>query len=261
MSSKTKGIIGSIFIHGIFLVALILFGFSTPLPLPGEEGILINFGTDDQGMGLREPQKTDKPASTPTQTPVTEKIEEVPITQDFEEAPSIDEPKAKPDIKPKEEKPEDKPKEKEKEAEEKPREIDQRILFPGKKANGDSSGEGDATVKGNQGDVEGSVDSQNREGGTTSGGEGISFSLGNRGAQSLPQPEYPRQKSGRIVVEVTVNRNGYVTKARGGIRGSTSTDTELIKAAEKAALRARFNINREAPASQMGTITYIFKLQ
>src|SRR5690554_595156 len=147
MSSKTKGIIGSIFIHGIFLVALILFGFSTPLPLPGEEGILINFGTDDQGMGLREPQKTDKPASTPTQTPVTEKIEEVPITQDFEEAPSIDEPKAKPDIKPKEEKPEDKPKEKEKEAEEKPREIDQRILFPGKKANGDSSGEGDATVK------------------------------------------------------------------------------------------------------------------
>lgn len=257
MSNKTKGIIGSILVHGTFLGLLILFGFTTPLPLPGEQGILINFGDNEQGMGLREPKKLDKPISTPTQIPVAQKVEQAPITQDFEDAPSIDEPKTKPDIKPKEE---NKPKEKVKE-EEKPRELDKRTLFPGKKLDGDSSGEGDSTEKGNQGDAEGSVDSQNREGGTTSGGDGISFSLGNRGAQSLPEPEYPSQKSGRIVVEVTVDRNGYVTKARGGIRGSTSTDSNLIEAAEKAARRARFNVSKEAPASQIGTITYIFKLQ
>ncbi|MDY0254115.1 MAG: TonB family protein [Tenuifilaceae bacterium] len=115
--------------------------------------------------------------------------------------------------------------------EEKPREVDRRQLFPGQEIS------------------------------TVSGGDGISFSLGGRSALQLPSPEYPRKKSGTVVVEVTVDRNGNVTNARGGVRGSTTNDTELVNAAEGAARRARFDVNQNAAAYQTGTITYVFKLQ
>lgn len=264
MSTKTRGIVLSTLVHVLILVLLILFGFSTPLPLPGEEGILINFGDDIQGMGLREPRPNPREQETPAQAKPEEE-EETPITQDFEEAPSLPEknpePKPTPE-KPKETKPvEEKPKEEAKPVEEKPREVNQNALFPGKKTDGDTSGEGVTGQEGNQGDPSGSVETQNREGGTAGGGDGISFSLGGRAALSLPQPDYPKQKSGKVVVEVTVDRNGNVTAVRGGVRGSTTYDTDLVKAAENAARKAKFDVSPNAPATQIGTITYVFKLQ
>lgn len=255
MTSKTKGIVGSTVIHILIVVLLILFGFSTPLPLPGEEGILINFGDSDDGFGLIEPRKTIEQETAPAQENIQEN--ESPITQDFEEAPSL--PQTKPDPKPKPEKPKEKKPVEPKP--EKPREVDQRILFPGQQTDGGTSGEGETGKEGNQGALEGDPNSPNREGGTTSGGDGISFSLGNRAALSLPQPDYPKQKSGRVVVEVTVDRKGNVTAVRGGVKGSTTYETDLVNAAEKAARRARFNLSPDAPAYQTGTITYVFKLQ
>lgn len=265
MSTKTRGIIFSTIVHVVILVLLILFGFSTPLPLPGEQGILINFGDDDQGMGLREPRPSPREtASTPVQA-TPEREEESPITQDYEEAPSLPTPKPTPKPtpeKPKEQTtPQDTPKEVTKPVEEKPREIDRKTLFPGQKADGDTSGEGETGKEGNQGDPSGSPDSQNRQGGTAGGGEGISFSLGDRSHLSLPPPDYPKQKSGTVVVEITVDRNGNVIQVRGGVRGSTTNDTELVRAAETAARRAKFNVSPTAPATQTGTITYVFRLQ
>ena len=45
------GIISSIIFLVLFTGVLLLFGFSTPYPPPEEEGILINFGTDETGSG------------------------------------------------------------------------------------------------------------------------------------------------------------------------------------------------------------------
>ncbi|HDP54092.1 MAG TPA: TonB family protein [Bacteroidetes bacterium] len=262
MTTKTKGILGSTAIHIIIIVLLVLFGFSTPLPLPGEEGIIINFGDSDEGAGLVEPREMPKRETASAQANPQED-ESAPITQDFEEAPSLPDPK--PDPKPETETPKDdkptEPKPEEPKEEEKPREVDRRTLFPGQQTSGDTSGEGETGNEGNQGDVDGDPTSTNREGGTTGGGDGISFSLGSRAALSLPQPDYPKQKSGRVVVEVTVDRNGNVTAVRGGVKGSTTYDTDLINAAEKAARRARFNLSPDAPAYQTGTITYVFTLQ
>ncbi len=260
MTSKAKGYIGSFVVHIVILVLLILFGFSTPLPLPGEQGILINFGDNNFGAGQREPRPAPLETQPVESTP--ERVEQTPITQDFEDAPSIPAPKPKPvPEKVEDKKPVEKPKEEPKPVEEKPREADRRALFPGQKTDGGTTGEGNTGTTGNQGDPGGSTDSQNRTGGLTSGGDGISFSLGGRGALSLPKPDYPSQKSGTVVVEVTVDRNGNVINARGGVRGSTTNDTELINAAEVAARRARFDVSQNAPASQQGTITYVFKLQ
>ena len=43
------GIIGTLITHGVVLALLLFFGFFTPLPLPGEEGILVNFGDSETG--------------------------------------------------------------------------------------------------------------------------------------------------------------------------------------------------------------------
>ena len=62
MLKHKNGIVGSVIFHIILVIMLIFLGFSTPLPLPGEEGILINFGNSDMGSGKTEPKKNiEKP--------------------------------------------------------------------------------------------------------------------------------------------------------------------------------------------------------
>jgi TonB family protein len=77
----------------------------------------------------------------------------------------------------------------------------------------------------------------------------------------LPIPSYKSQNQGRVLVEVTVDQNGVVTKASAQAKGSTVQDAALWKAAEEAALKARFNVKRDAPVFQKGTITYNFILK
>ncbi len=79
---------------------------------------------------------------------------------------------------------------------------------------------------------------------------------GLRGA--LPKPSYPGNRSGRVVVRVTVGPEGSVTSAAYEPKGSTSGDPELIDAALAAARKAKFTESR-APV-QGGTITYVFRL-
>jgi colicin import membrane protein len=73
-----RGIIGTAIFHIVVLLLLILMGFFTPLPLPGEEGILVNFGTSENGFGDIEPSPA-KSEPAPVQ-PVQQEEEEVPPT-------------------------------------------------------------------------------------------------------------------------------------------------------------------------------------
>lgn len=105
-----KGIIGTVVFHTIVLLLLLFLGFFTPLPLPGEEGILVNFGISENGLGNREPspakknplpvkpvekkkeikqEPTTPPPSKPKPTP-QKKAEEVAMTQDYEKTAAID---------------------------------------------------------------------------------------------------------------------------------------------------------------------------
>lgn len=78
---------------------------------------------------------------------------------------------------------------------------------------------------------------------------------------SLPLPSYEVQESGRVVVAITVDREGNVTSAIPGAPGTSISSSRLREAAKQAALRAKFNISEKAPVSQDGTITYIFTLK
>ena len=80
---------------------------------------------------------------------------------------------------------------------------------------------GVAGGEGNQGVETGSVNSNVYSDGSGAGTEGISYDLAGRQARSLPKPKYDSQSEGIVVVGVTVDRNGNVTKATPGVRGST----------------------------------------
>jgi len=263
------GIIGTIIFHIIIGAIFMIFGYSTPLPLPGEEGILINFGSTDEGFGLEEPMysnavqeqaQDETQESTPETT--TSESEEGLTTQDFEDAPSVKEQGQK--EKTEEKKPEPKPEtEKEEKVEEKEeRKVNENALFPGRDRNtNNSSSEGENQGEGNQGSTTGSVDSQNHSGGNSMGNNGTSFSLAGRNPESLPKPIYNEQIEGKVVVEITVDKYGTVTNAVPGVKGSTTLDANLLAAAKRAALKARFDKKPDAAAYQKGTITYYFKLQ
>lgn len=135
----------------------------------------------------------------------------------------------------------------------------------GKTDNGSQSqGQGITYGPGNQGSPDG-IPGANQYGlGNGSGngtGNGTSFSLAGRSAQSLPKPNFPGNEAGVVVVEVTVDKFGKVTKALPGIKGSNTIDQDLLEAARKAAMSASFNSDANAPAFQKGTITYHFVLQ
>lgn len=73
-----------------------------------------------------------------------------------------------------------------------------------------------------------------------------------------PLPDPGENKSGKVVIRVTVDARGHVTSASYEPVGSTTDDFEMIEAARAAALKTRFTESRDAV--QGGTITYVFKL-
>ena len=91
-------------------------------------------------------------------------------------------------------------------------------------------------------------------------GAGISYDLSGRSAQQLPKPNYPGDDEGLVVVKVTVDKNGNVTAAEPGARGTTIMDQRFWNEARQAALKAKFNSAENAPAFQQGTISYRFRL-
>jgi TonB family protein len=275
-SEKKKGIIGTSIFHIVILIMLIVVAFTPPKPPELEEGILVNFGTDETGIGMIEPSPPPDQveASAPPPAAATKvQKEEALLTQNNEEAPEVK--KVDPEAEKKrlekieadrkiKEQLEIERKQKEQEELERKRIMNKTrdALANSKNAGTNSKGEGEAGGAGNQGVPTGSVDSKNRGEGGGFGNQGnISYDLGGRGFQSLPKPNYDYQGEGKVVVEVSVDRSGKVTQARPGITGSTTLDDYLLKVAKEAALKARFETKADAPVVQKGTITYIFKLR
>ena len=71
---------------------LIFVSFSIPPPPETEEGILVNFGTDETGLGMIEPSPpaVQEETSPPPPSNIAKKADEEPLlTQNTEEAPEV----------------------------------------------------------------------------------------------------------------------------------------------------------------------------
>lgn len=91
-----------------------------------------------------------------------------------------------------------------------------------------------------------------------SGESSVFYSLKNRHKLILPIPVFKCEESGRVRVEITVNPNGKVIKAKIIQRESDTSDENLHDAALDAAYRSRFNIDNTSPVKQIGSITFNF---
>ncbi|MEI6049387.1 MAG: cell envelope integrity protein TolA [Bacteroidota bacterium] len=284
-SERKKGVIVSTLIHAALFAFLIFVGFSVKPPPVTEEGILVNFGTDETGLGMIEPSPpaVQKVISPPPPSKAVVKTEEEPLlTQNTEEAPEVKKTdpeaekkkleKIEADKKIKEQLEAERIRKQQEDIEKKRIEAEQQrqsdimnrtknALANSKNAGTNSTGEGIVGGPGNQGVASGSVNSKIRGDGSGLGDKGISYDLQGRGFQALPPPKYDYQGEGRVVVEVSVDRLGKVMQATPGTKGSTTLDEYLLKAAKEAALEARFEVKQDAPAVQKGTITYNFILK
>ena len=242
---KDKGIAvaGTIVVHALAVLVLFLMAFRTPLPLPGEEGVEVDLGMMDQGMGNIQPEKPAIPvASQPDQQP--SKSKEDIATSNDEEAPALEKPK---NTKPKQEKPAEEPKP----------QVNKKALFKGSNDPQAGGSEGQTGQPGDQGNPNGlaGIKKYDGQGGK---GNGTGYDLGGRGAKSLHRPNDDFPEEGIVVVDIWVNREGKVTRAEVATKGTTIINQSMREKAKQAALRSAFASDPNAPEEQHGTITYTF---
>ncbi len=260
---RNRALIGTVAFHALLVVCFLLFGLSTPLPLPEEHGVLVSLGYIDEGRGEAQPLAAPQPVpQSPPSTPAQEP--DRTVTQDTYESVALPEEVSDQDTS--EDLPESErhdptpiPEEAVEELiEEEPApQVDPRALFPGRdQQSTDRQDQGETDGTGDQGRPEGAIGADHYNG--AGPGDGIEYSLTGRSANYLPLPEYTTLATGRVVVQITVNRQGQVIRATAGARGTTTTDRTLQWQAEQAARRARFDLKADAPEEQTGTITYNF---
>ncbi len=250
IKDNKNGIIGTVLFHLLLVLIIVFFGFAAPEPkFPDPEGILINFGTDDNGMGNIEPENK---VTKVTKNVVEEtNVKDVNLTQDYQDAATIKTEHKKVEKK--------KVTEDKKEVEKEP-ELNKTALFKANNTNSTTS-EGDNNGTGNQGRIDGSKNSTSHVGNGL-GSNGIGYSLNGRTPNGkFPLPVYSgKNKSGVVVVAIKVDKYGNVISAVKKERGTTTHDPELINAAIKAAWKAKFNKDLNS-IQQVGTITYNFELK
>lgn len=281
---RKQGLALSAVTHIILALIIIFATFRIKTPVPEEEGLLVNFGFDNTGEGLYEPEPT--PAYTPPPPPSAgdKGADEALLTQDFEDAVEVKKKEPDPEqlrkeaearaaeLKRREEAEAERKRIEQEEAERKKKEEEQRRLTEisnrtrnafGNAGNTGTTGqsEGVAGGAGNQGVPSGTEGVRNYGPGGGTGNGKPTYDLAGRQSQALPLPNYNIQTEGIVVVEITVDRSGKVIAALPGVKGSTTLDERLLSAAKEAALRATFDSNPNAPEIQKGKIYYNFKLK
>ncbi len=290
LSDQKKSIAISILLYGTLLLILFFIRFWPPANLAeltgggGGGGVTVNFGDTDFGSGANYKTEVLDVKNQAKQTPTKITPNESILSQEnsTEESAVIPQ-KAKP-LKPtpilKEE----------------PKPV---VAVKPKVSNttndalsnilksSNKGGDGDDKTAGNKGKANGSLSSNGYygtggSGGGTGGGNGTGngigtgsgygggngggsgnrsgYSLGNRKAISKPAPKYTCNETGKVVVEVSVDRNGKTIDAIAGIKGSTNTAKCLLDQARIAAMNTRWDASSDAPEKQVGKIIYNFNL-
>lgn len=249
--NNRTGLIGTIGFHAILLLIIIFCGMSyQDPPPPREEGITINFGTSNDGMGEEQPEEATSTSSEATTenteiTPPTEESTPEIVTQNTAEAVAVNSAESNTE-------------ETETVVEETASENLSEALNAFNNNSSATSNEGETNNSGDQGSLDGDPNSSNHTGGGI--GNGVTFSLAGRNMLSTPKIKDNSQEQGKVVVDIVVDKNGKVIKATPGGRGSTTTSPLLYKKALEAALKTKFNAKPDLVGEQKGQMTFVFIL-
>lgn len=232
---------------------------------PEEAGIAINFGNTAVGSGPVEPAKPTKVAPESAPEPVTEpdtpEVENI-VTQDQTDAPAV---VSKPEVKPT---PKPNPKPVTKPVEPKPDpKPDSSVLDALNSVTGaetvdgeTSTGQGPGDGPGNKGDINGDPYANTYFGAPGTGQGGKGYGLNGRGKVAGSGVAPDCFETGKVIVEIQVNRSGKVVKATPGKRGTTNRAACLLTAAQQSAMTYKFSAAPKAKDIQIGFVEVIFKV-
>ena len=275
------------------LVLLLFYIGLTYMDPPIENGISVNFGSMDFGMGDKQPMEKirSEPLDIPEPPNVQqEQIEEaIPeevqeevvekeqptekvLTQESEESIKIKqqkEAKRKADAAAKKAKAEadrvarekrEAEEQKRKEQEAKKAELD-KLMGGLNKSDGTASGsEGDDNRPGDKGQPDGDPYATSYYGSPGSGSGTGGYGLNGRSLVSKGKVQQECNQEGRAVVKIVVDRTGKVISATPGLKGTTNNNPCLLEPAKKTAFKHKWNLDSNAPSQQIGFVVVNFKL-
>ena len=276
----------------VLLLLLFYIGLTYMDP-PIENGISVNFGTMEFGMGDQQPKEKirSEPLDIPeppnvqeeevqevlpeeVQEEVVEKEQpaEKVLTQESEESIKIkqqQEAKRKADAAAKKAKAEaDRIAREKREAEElirkeqeaKKAELD-KLMGGLNKSDGSATGsEGDDNKSGDKGQPDGDPYATSYYGSPGSGSGTGGYGLNGRSLVSKGKVQQECNQEGRVVVKIVVDRNGKVISATPGVKGTTNNNPCLLEPAKKTAFMHKWNLDSNAPSQQVGFVVVNFKL-
>ena len=274
------------------LLLLLFYIGMTYMDPPIENGISVNFGTMDFGMGDTQPK--EKIRSEPLEIPeppnvqeeqveatVPEEVKEVVekeqptekvLTQESEESIKIKQQqeakrkaaevakkaKAEADRIAREQREAEEKKIKEQEA--KKAELD-KLMGGLNKSDGTASGsEGDDNRPGDKGQPDGDPYATSYYGSPGSGSGTGGYGLNGRSLVSKGKVQQECNQEGRVVVKIVVDRSGKVISATPGVKGTTNNDPCLLEPAKRTAFMHKWNLDSNAPNQQIGFVVVNFKL-
>src|SRR3984893_3532882 len=256
----------TLLICGTLLLMLFLISWNLPFnpPAPVEEGLEVNLGNGDQGLGSdqpflpNEPSKQDQEKYTPPKTvsPTKEALKDVETDdKDPDPAPAVKQPPVtKPDAK----KIPDKdltvkaprktiqPAVNPTPAPPKPKDVFHGVNGEGTGANDadhfkPGGNQGIAGGKGDQGQPGGDPNSTNYKGGGHGNGIAIARGLQGRRISSTPSFTDEFNENAKVAVDIQVDAAGNVTGAEYQAKGSTTADASLKAIAIRKAHQVKFN--------------------
>ena len=289
---KKKSFTLTTILLSVLLLLLFYIGLTYMDP-PIENGITVNFGTMEFGMGEEQPVKKiksqpaepveeleeevveEKPAAQPEEVAeedLTEKATEKVLTQEDEESIRIKQQEAakreaeeaarkaqaKAEQLAREQKAAEEKAQREKEA--KKKKLDE-LMGGLNKSDGEVQGsEGDDNRTGDKGQPDGDPYATSYYGSPGSGSGTGGYGLSGRSLVSKGKEQQDCNEEGRVVVKITVDRNGKVIDATPGVKGTTNNDPCLLEPARKTAFLHKWNLDSKAPNQQIGFVVVNFKL-
>ena len=275
------------------LLLLLFYIGLTYMDPPIENGISVNFGTMDFGMGNKQPEKKIKsepldipePPNPPEQAvseAVPEEVEEEVVekeapaekvlTQESEESIKIKQQreaerkaaeaakKAKAEAERIAREKREAEERKRREQEAKRAKLDE-LIGGINKSDGTATGsEGDDNRPGDKGQPDGDPYATSYYGSPGSGSGTGGYGLNGRSLVSKGKVQQQCNQEGRVVVRIVVDRNGRVVSATPGVKGTTNNNPCLLEPAKKTAFMHKWNLDSNAPSQQVGFVVVNFKL-
>lgn len=258
--------------HILLLLLFLLIKYSSPVASqPVQElGMEVNLGTVEEGSGEDQPMNTEDPAAAhPTNVYKAAAATNDAPTREVLQSDDNDAPAISNTAKTRKQARNIRQTQSTKAAQQEPRQANTnsasqkpKYVYSGgtgkggnsSTANSPGQNEGNGTGPGDKG-VPGGTPGASNYTGVPGSGNGISHTLSRRSIIAFPPPEAEFREGGKVVIRITVNRNGAITNKQVVSASNGELRTIALKKIEK----VKFNKSEDAPEEQFGNITFVFK--